>query len=45
MVGDKMCERDQEVWSSRYKISHGDVMYSMGSIVNFNVLTLYGDKW
>ena len=30
--------------SSSYKISHGDVVYSVGNIVNI-VVTLYGDRW
>ena len=38
---------DQEVRTSSYKtshISHGDVAYSIGSIVNNIVMTLYGER-
>ena len=38
-------EGDQEVQTSSYKISHWDVMYSIGNIVNNIVITLYGDGW
>ena len=32
----------------RYKLpvtKHGDEMYSMGNIVNKNVISLYGNRW
>ena len=27
------------------KISHGDIMYGIGNVVNNIVITLYGGKW
>ena len=27
------------------KLSHGDVMYSIGNTVSNIVITLYGDRW
>lgn len=30
---------------NKIKISHGDVMYCVGNIVNNILITLYGDTW
>ena len=37
--------RLRKVQTSSYQVSHRDVMYSMGNIVNNTVTTLYGDRW
>ena len=34
----KMCEGGQKAQTSGYKISHGDVVYSMATVANITVL-------
>ena len=31
--------------ATKQKMSHRDEMYSMGNIVNYIVISLYGDRW
>ena len=38
-------EGEGEVQTSSYKVSQGDVMYSIGNIVNNIVITSYGNRW
>ena len=39
-------EGKQKVQTSSYKINESwDEIYSMGNIVNNNVISLYGDRW
>ena len=45
MVVGGMGEGDQGGQTSSYRISHGEVMYCIGNIVNSIVTVLYGDRW
>ena len=38
-------EGDLELQTSSYKISHGDITYSIGNTANNIVITLYSDRW
>ena len=37
-------EGDEEVQTCKYKISHGDVIYSIGNRVNI-IITMYVGRW
>lgn len=41
----EMGKGGQEIQTSSYTISPGDVIYSIGNIVSNTVLSLYGDRW
>ena len=41
----KICEEDQEVQISSYKISHRDVIHSIRNTVNNTVISLNDDRW
>lgn len=34
-----------EVQTASYKVSHRDVKYSLGNIVNNITIIIYGDRW